>query len=178
MMIRLTEARLKYRCFFLFCIMLAYLAPVYSNAEVKQVKKSEVVSPIVYSGFFSREENDGKMARLSGKSHYMKFFKPYRVIRLFIPYPYSTTLKPEVINEVFHKVGQMTVGDSFIRGKFGVLEQDAIVNIGKVKSIDDFTMFDCDASAPCRIQFMEKGLKIIKKGILADHIIMYNYIDK
>jgi len=154
----------------------AFLMPGLSNAQQEQNAQHEL-KKVVYSGYFSREENDGKMARLSGKSHYMKFLPPNRVIRLFISYPYSTSLKPEVISKVFHEISKMTVGDAYIKGKFGYLDEDAITNIGKVKYIDDVVQFDCDARVPCKIVFFDGGLKVIKKGMVADHIIMYDYVD-
>ena len=154
----------------------AFLMPGLSNAQQDQNAQREL-KKVVYSGYFSREENDGKMARLSGKSHYMKFLPPNRVIRLFISYPYSTSVKPEVISQVFQKISKMTMGDAYIKGKFGYLDEDAIANIGKVRYIDDVVQFDCDARVPCKIVFFDGGLKVIKKGMVADHIIMYDYVD-
>jgi len=154
----------------------ALLMPGLSNAQQgKSVR--EKVNTLVYSGYFAREENDGKMARLSGKSHYMKFLPPNRVIRLFISYPYSTTVKPDAIGKVFDKLSKMAVKDAYIKGKFGYLDEDAIANIGAINDMDDLIQFDCDARVPCKIKFLDGGLKVIKKGILADHIIMYNHVD-
>ncbi len=153
-----------------------FLIPGFSNAQQNQ-DVQQGSNKIVYSGYFAREENDGKMARLSGKSHYMKFLPPNRVIRLFISYPYSTTVKPEVISKVFQKISKMATRDAYVKGKFGYLEEPAIANIGKIKDFDDMIQFDCDARVPCKIVFFDGGLKVIKKGILADHIIMYDYVD-
>ena len=155
-----------------------FLISTLSNAQAQDSNQQNTNQDLVYSGFFSREENDGKMARLSGKSHYMKFFPPNRIIRLFIPYPYSMTVKPEAISKVFDVVSKKSVGDAFIRGKFGIMDQDVIANLGTVKVGGETILFDCDASAPCRIIFKENTLRVIKKGILADHIIEYQYIGK
>lgn len=122
---------------------------------------------------FSREENVGKIAQMSGKSHYMKFYPPIRVIRLFIPYPYSTAVKAEAISSVFEEVSKKTVGDAFIRGKFGEMDENVIANIGTVKTGSDVILFDCESSSPCKIIFMDNSLQLIKKGILADHILDY-----
>lgn len=149
-------------------------------ALIAQDRQSDAESGeklMVYNGFFSREENDGKMARMSGKSHYMKFYPPNRVIRLFIPYPYSTTVKAEAISRVFAQVSKKSIGDAFIRGKFGVMDQDVIANIGTVKIGGDVILFDCDSSSPCKVIFMDNALQVVKKGILADHIIEYEHID-
>lgn len=152
--------------------------PVNSIAQEQQTNQAETPQKIIFNGFFSREENDGKMARLSGKSHYMKFFSPNRIVRLFIPYPYSTTVSPESISKVFDQISDITVGDAFIRGKFDVMEQEVIANLGTVKVGGNVILFDCDSSSPCRIEFKEKSLRVIKKGILADHIIEYEHINK
>ena len=106
----------------------------------------------------------------------MKFYPPNRIIRLFIPYPYSTTVKPEAIASVFNTISKKSVGDAFIRGKFAVMDQDVIANLGTVKTGQGIVLFDCDSSSPCRIEFTEKDLKVIKKGILADHIIVYDHV--
>ena len=167
----------SYKFLLMSFVMLSLFIPGLSYAEKGRAVELEAENPIVFSGYFAREENDGKMARLSGKSHYMKFYAPDRVIRLFIPYPYSTSIKPETISKVFTEVNKMSVGDAYIKGKFGYLEQKVVANIGKVKSRQGITLFDCNATAPCRIEFMEDALKVIKDGILADHIIMFDYVD-
>jgi len=169
--------RVNYKFLCASLVAASFLMPGLSTVQAEQIVEHGVSGPVVFSGYFAREENDGKMARLSGKSHYMKFYSPDRVIRLFIPYPYSTSVKPEVISKVFHEVSKMTVGDAFIRGTFGYLDQDAVANIGKVKNSDDSIMFDCSASAPCRIIFLEKTLKVIKKGVISDHVIVFDYVD-
>lgn len=172
------KMKARYKSLFVSFIIGSLFLPGPSNAQEEQAFQKKVQSPIVFSGYFSREENDGKMARLSGKSHYIKFYAPNRVIRLFVPYPYSMSVKPETISKAFQEVNKMSLNDAFIKGKFGYLEQDAIANIGKVKIKTNSILFDCDASAPCRIEFMENALRIIKKGILADHVIMFDYVDK
>ena len=100
-----------------------FFTPLTLNAQDHQSDAKSGEKLMVYNGFFSREENDGKMAQMSGKSHYMKFYPPNRVIRLFIPYPYSTTVKAEEISAVFAEVSKKTIGDAFIRGKFGVMDR-------------------------------------------------------
>lgn len=167
----------SYKSLLLSFVMGSFFLPGISSAQEEQVLQQKIQSPIVFSGYFSREENDGKMARLSGKSHYMKFYAPNRVIRLFIPYPYSTSIKPETISKVFQEVNKMSLGDAYIKGKFGHLKQEVIANIGKVKTNPNSILFDCDATAPCRIEFMEDALKLIKKGILADHVIIFDHVD-
>lgn len=161
----------------LITLLTGILLPVISSAKGEPELQPPEDAMLYYSGFFSREENDGKMARLSGKSHYMKFYPPNRIIRLFIPYPYSTNVKPQAIASVFDIVSKRTAGDAFIRGKFGVMEQDVIANLGTVKTGQGIVLFDCDSSAPCQIEFTGKDLRVIKKGILLDHVIVYDHVD-
>ena len=52
-----------------------------------------------------------------------------------------------------------------------------IANIGTVKIGADMILFDCDASSPCKIIFNDNVLHVVKKGILADHVIEYEHID-
>ncbi len=132
---------------------------------------------IDYSGFYSREGNDGELAQLSGKSHYIKFYSPNRIIRLFIPYPYSLNVEQDAINKTFEMVNNKSLGDAFIRGKFGIMEREVIASIATVKLSNKMIWFDCDSSNPCRIIFNKKGLDIIKKGIIKDHITSYEHID-
>ncbi len=173
------KMKASYKSLFVSFILGSLFLSGFSNAKEEQpALQKKAQSPIVFSGYFSREENDGKMARLSGKSHYIKFYAPDRVIRLFIPYPYSISVKPEAISKAFQEVNKMSLGDAFVKGKFGYMEQDIIANIGKVKINPNSILFDCDATAPCRIEFIENALRIIKKGILADHVIMFDYVDK
>jgi hypothetical protein len=175
MNIKVTEMRINYRLLFISFMTCMFLVPAVSNAEQSYGARGKE-NTLVYSGYFAREENDGKMARLSKKSHYMQFLAPNRVIRLFVPYPYSTTVKPEVISKVFSEVSKMAVGDAYVKGKFGHLDENAIANIGKINDMDDLIQFDCDARVPCKIKFFEGGLKVIKAGVLADHIIMYEHV--
>lgn len=132
---------------------------------------------VVYDGYFAREENDGKMARLSGNSHYMKFYGPDRVIRLFIPYPYSKNVQPETISKIFQQVSKHSAVDVYLKDTFGYLEEKAVVNIGRFRRVAGDIMFDCGMSSPCKINFADKRLEIIKKGVLTDHAIVYDHIN-
>jgi len=174
----------RIRVVVLLTAIITFILPGLSAANENNLQSSIGDEGLVYSGFFSREENDGKMAKLSGKSHYLKFFPPNRVIRLFIPYPYSKTVKNDAIASVFEIVSKKTKGDAYIRGKFDLMDKDVIADLGTVKigekasTGQKVVMFDCELSSPCRIEFTDSGLNIIKKGILADHVILYDYINQ
>ena len=53
---------------------MAYAGSVQNDAEI-------------YSGYYSREQNYGELARASGKSHYIRFYPENRIVRLLIPFP-------------------------------------------------------------------------------------------
>ena len=132
--------------------------------------------PVVYDGYFSREENDGKMAKLTGKSHYVKFYPDNRVIRLYIPYPYALSIKPEVMLKVFDKVNSETTGIAYIQGTFDLLDEKIIAHTDLLKRIGGELMFDCGSSAPCRIFFEDNVMKVIKKGVINDNLIHYEHV--
>ena len=132
--------------------------------------------PVVYEGYFSREENDGKMAKLAGKSHYVKFYPDNRVIRLYIPYPYATSIKPEIMLRVFDKVNRETTGISYIQGTFDLLDEKIIAHTDLLKRIGGELMFDCGSSAPCRVFFEDNLMKVVKKGVINDNLIHYEHV--
>jgi len=55
------------------------------------------------------------------------------------PYPYSKTVKNDAIASVFDIVSQKTLGDAFIRGKFGLVDKDVIADLGTPVA---YLMFD------------------------------------
>ncbi len=138
--------------------------------------ESGTVAADRYSGYYSREQNDGEIAKASRKSHYIRFYPENRIVRLFIPFPYSRTLSRGVIGQTFEHAINSTTGSAFIQGTFGVLEQRAVANVDFVKKINGAVMFDCDKSAPCRIEFVESGMRVIQKGLVTDHVIAYDYV--
>ena len=131
---------------------------------------------VVYSGYFSRQENDGKMAEMSGKSHYIKFYPGDRVVRLYIPYPYSKQLSTKIISKVFKEANSKTSGSAYIRDTFGLLEKPIVAHLDDFRRVDGQIQFDCGSSNPCTIEFLDGFIQVIKKGIVKDHIIKYNYV--
>jgi len=132
---------------------------------------------VIYSGYFSRQENDGKMAEMSGKSHYIKFYPGDRVARLYIPYPYSKQLSTEMISKVFKVASGKTTGSAYIRDTFGLLDKAVVAHLDDFRRVDGQIQFDCGSSNPCTIEFLDGLIQVIKKGIVKDHIIKYNYVE-
>ena len=131
---------------------------------------------VIYSGYFSREQNDGELAKMSGKSHYVKFFAENRFIRLYIPYPFSKGVTSEQIREIFEVVGKKYKVDAYIKDDFGVLDEKIIAHIDRIRRVNGEIMFDCGFSAPCKILFDQDSFKVIKKGIVKDHVTLYHHV--
>lgn len=147
---------------------LLYPGISYSELEEKDI--------VVYSGYYVREGSEGKTAKLSGKSHYIKFYPGKRVIRLYIPYPYSSTLSPDIIRQVFSAANQKSSNSSFIRDKFGLLEQPVVAHLDTFRIVNNEVQYDCSNTAPCRIVFMEGALNTIKKAIVGEHVIKFEHV--
>ncbi len=158
------------RAFPLLAIVVSIL---FSGLAYAEQEKEDIV---VYSGYFSRQENDGKMAEMSGKSHYVKFYPGDRVLRLYIPYPYSKQLSSEMINKVFAAASGSTAGSAYIRDTFGLLDKQVVAHLDDFRRVDGQIQFDCGSSNPCTIEFLDGFIQVIKKGIVKDHIIKYDYI--
>jgi len=130
----------------------------------------------VYTGYYSQEGNYGELGETSGHSHYVKFYPPNRMIRLFIPFPYSKTVKSSAINTAFNAAVKRTSGSAYIRDKFGVLDKPAVVHMDIFRWIDGQVMYDCSNAAPCKIRFDDKSMTIIKPGVVLEHEILYELI--
>ena len=131
----------------------------------------------IYSGFFSREVNDGKMAQTSGNNHYIKFYPENRIIRLYIPYPYSKSVKPETIIKAFNSAEKKSSGSAYIRDKFGVMDELVVAHLDFYRWIDKQLMYDCGKPKPCKITFDDKFLTVIKPGIVVEHKIRYDLVN-
>ncbi len=138
--------------------------------------QQEEADIIVYSGYFSRQGNNGKMAEISGYSHYVKFYPNNRIIRLFIPYPYSKGITPDVIREVFSTVNRETTGSAYIRDTFGLLDKPVVAHLDVVRRVDGQIMFDCGDATPCTIEFPDDSMQVIKRGVVKDHVMDYVHI--
>jgi len=130
----------------------------------------------IYSGYFSREGNNGKMAQSSGHGHYVKFYPENRIVRLYIPYPYSKTVKSDAINIAFGEAVKRTSGSAYIRDKFGVMEKQIVAHMDFFRWVDGEVMYDCGKAAPCRIMFDDTSMTVIKPGIVLDHKILYERV--
>lgn len=129
-----------------------------------------------YSGYYSREQNDGELARASRNSHYIRFFPENRIVRLIIPFPYSTTLSADTIRRVFDIAINKTTGSAYISDTFGLLDERIVAHLDSVRLIEGTYFFDCGVTVPCRIEFTGKGMNIVQKGIVKDHVTAYDLV--
>lgn len=130
----------------------------------------------LYSGYYSREGNDGKMAQTSGNNQYVKFFPEKRIVRLYIPYPYSKTVKPAVINRAFNATLKETSGSAYVKGKFGVMDEKIVAHLDFFHWVDGQVMYDCGKPKPCKVTFNDSSMTVIKPGIVVEHKIRYDLV--
>ncbi|GEM_PF-2629286 len=133
----------------------------------------------IYSGYYSRDGNDDRPAKISGNSIYLKFYPDQWVIMLYVPYPYSQTLKERILHDVFREVKKQAKSKAYIRGSFGFLEKKATAHVETYEMKEPGkAVFECDGTAPCRVTFGDGYMEMRKAGMLNDHIIKFNRIDE
>lgn len=164
---------MRTRCSFVLIISLVsgVLVPGVSWAQPEAESQ-----PDIYSGYYSREGNSGKMAKSSGHSHYVRFYPENRIARLYIPFPFSRTIKSDAINTAFSVAVKKTSGSAYIRDKFGVMEESVVAHLDFFRWLDGKAVFDCGNAAPCEITFNDDSMVVIKPGIVLDHKIVYELV--
>ena len=130
----------------------------------------------IYTGFFSQEKNYGELGKTSGHSHYVKFYPENRILRLYIPFPYSKTVNPAAINAAFNAAASKTSGSAYIKDTFGVMEEKVIAHLDTFRWIDGQVMYDCSLAAHCKINFSDDSMTLIKPGVVLEHEILYEWI--
>lgn len=132
----------------------------------------------VYAGYYSREGNDAEMAQTIGNNTYIKFYPGKRIVRLYIPYPYSKTVKPAEINAAFNAAIKKTKGSAYIRDKFGVMKEQVVAHLDFYRWVNEEVMYDCSKPKPCRITFSDNAMVVIKPGIVLEHKVNYNLVSE
>jgi len=138
-------------------------------------ENSAAANKHLYSGYYSREGNDAKMAQTSGNNQYVKFYPEKRIIRLYVPYPYSKTVKPENINRAFNLALKETTGSAYIKNKFGMSEL-IVAHLDFFHWVDGQVMYDCGKPKPCKVTFDDSSMTVIKPGIVLEHKIRYELV--
>lgn len=163
--------RKKFSTIFTFLLLSGVFASGVSFADEISVNKQNI-----YSGFYSREGNNADMAKTIGNNTYIRFYPENRIVRLYIPYPYSKTVKPETINQAFNSAVKKSTSSAYIRDKFGVMDELIVVHLDFFRWIDNQVMFDCSKPTPCKIDFNENSMTVIKPGIVLEHKVQYELI--
>ena len=143
---------------------------------ISYAEEAAANSQKIYSGYYSREGNNGKMAKTTGNNTYIKFYPEDRIVRLYIPYPYSKTVKSETINKAFNSAVKKSTGSAYIRDKFGVMDKLVVAHLDFFRWIDGQVMFDCSKPTPCKVTFDDSSMTVIKPGIVLEHKIQYELI--
>jgi hypothetical protein len=138
---------------------------------------SSVEARHIYTGYYSREGNDGKMALTSGNNHYIRFYPENRIIRLYIPYPYSKKVKPGAIKLAFDAAAKKSTGSAYIRDKFGVMDEPIVAHLDFFRWVDGHIMYDCGKPKPCKVLFNGGFMTVIKSGIVLEHKIRYEHVN-
>lgn len=132
----------------------------------------------IYAGYYSREGNDAKMAQTTGNNTYIKFYPGKRIIRLYIPYPYSKTVKSGEINAAFNSAAKKSTGSAYIRDNFGVMKEPVVAHLDFYHWVNEQVMYDCSKPKPCKITFSDNAMTVIKPGIVLEHKINYGLVSK
>ncbi len=129
----------------------------------------------MYSGYFYRDNDDNRVAKITGSELFLKFYPDQRVVMLYVPYPYSRNLQTKTIHQVFSQVIEKVKPETYTRGKFSLLEQSTLAHVEFFTSMDEGQYrFECNGTAPCRVKFTDDSLEMRKAGMLNDHIIKFN----
>jgi hypothetical protein len=127
-------------------------------------------------GHYSREGNNDSPTRTINNNIYMKLFENNWIATLYVPHPYAESVQPDTITRVLEQAKSETSTSAYIRGKFGLLEQNATVHIEKFGFVEDRIIYECGSLAPCTIKLHDGFLELIKPGVINEHIIKYHHV--
>ena len=154
----------------LVCLMI--ISSVFSDKASSVERLDMLENP---HGFYAREGNNTSSSGTAGNNIYIKFFQNQWIAMLYVPYPYASSVEPRAINAVFDEAKKQITSSSFIRGKFGHLDEKATLQFERYGYLDDQIVFECGALSPCTIKMSDGYLELIKPGVINEHIIKYNH---
>ncbi|MCF6224702.1 MAG: hypothetical protein L3J22_00135 [Xanthomonadales bacterium] len=133
----------------------------------------------IYSGYYSRDREDGKAAEIAGVSQYIKFYPDKWVVMIYIPYEYSLSLSPQMIHAALKDIKSQAKTQSYFKGKFGELEEKSVAHVEHYRDLGGGELeFECDGTAPCKARFSADTMELRKAGMLSNHIIDYNRVSE
>ncbi|MCP4874458.1 MAG: hypothetical protein GY896_03145 [Gammaproteobacteria bacterium] len=160
---RIKRAKNFWPCLVLACSLVSTSALFASSGEI-------------LDGHYSRDGNNGSPSKTAGNNIYIKFFEDRWLGMMFIPYPYAMNVSDQVVTEVFDAARKQTRTSSYLRGKYGLLNENATIHIERYGYLEDRIIFECGSLAPCTIRLGDAYLELIKPGVINEHIIKYNHI--
>ena len=128
------------------------------------------------SGYYSRDGNNGSPAKTAKNNIYIKFFDDRWLGMMFIPFPYAKNVEARAIGKVFDAARKQATSAAFLRGKYGLLEEAATIQIERYGYLDNRIIFECGSLSPCTIKMGDGFLELIKPGVINEHIIKYNHV--
>lgn len=131
----------------------------------------------IYTGYYSRDREDGKAAEIAGVSKYVKFYPDKLVVMIYIPYEYSQGLSSNEIHAALNDIKLRVRPESYNKDKFGALTELTVAHVELYRAMDDGQLeFECDGTAPCRARFEGDSMLLRKAGMVSDHISGYNRV--
>ena len=130
----------------------------------------------IRSGFYAREGNNSSPAKTAGNNIYLKFFDDRWIGMMFIPYPYAREVDDSVVAKVFAAARKQVTSPALLRGKYGLLDEAATIQIERYGYLQDRILFECSALSACSIRLGAGGPDLIKPGVITEHITRYTHV--
>ena len=130
----------------------------------------------IRGGFYAHEGNDSSPAQTAGNNIYLKFFDDRWIGMMFIPYPYAREVSDDVVSKVFTAARRQATSAALLKGKYGLLEEPATIQVERYGYLENRIVFECSALSPCTIRLDNGALDLIKPGVINEHIIRYTHV--
>lgn len=130
----------------------------------------------IRSGFYAHEGNNSSPAETAGNNIYLKFFDDRWIGMMFIPYPYAREVDDAAVAKVFAAARKQATSPALLRGKYGLLEEAATIQIERYGYLQDRILFECSALSACSIRLGDGALELIKPGVINEHITRFNHV--
>ncbi len=128
------------------------------------------------TGFLSRAGNNGEAAAAAGNNIYFRLLGGERIAILYVPWPYAAKVSARSIVEIFRQADAMPGSGTYRRGRFGVLEQAAILDIEPYTKLDGHIVFECGALSACSLRPRADHVELIRPGIINEHVTRYDFV--
>lgn len=123
---------------------------------------------------FARAGNNTEAAKAAGNNIYLGLLPGERIAMLYVPWPYAETVDDNTIARIFRGLAETDDNAAYIRSRFDLLKQKAVVAIEPFHLAQDEVVFECSALAPCRLRLRDGYVEMIRPGIINEHIVRYD----